>query len=687
MSQVTLFIPRHELSARQNLNDFIALARDHLTLWSDQNGFAWGAYRWPTRHGDLRFINFEHNDLHYSKCPEPHQLMDPAFSEIAKAYLRYTHSRHPGKNIGRKMQALRVMEFVLRQDMEVPDITKFEQRHWEKAVSTLEPLASRQSICGIMHAILATFANFCILTADPRHWRHPYVGRHSYDAINGARASDEAKAKKIPDQDALLAIAEVFSRGASEIQEDTDVVVTCTTGLLMSAPMRIGEILRLRTDCLREDNDRNGERQHFLAYWVPKTQQFDRKGIPKTMIDVTAESIRRLKAITEESRQLARYMETNPEKFYRHANCPDVPDEQELTREQVLQAMGFSNRNYCEHFINARTGSYSLKGLTLNALWRLVLAEHRALNPNFPYQESADSSAQPPLRMSESLFCFRRYQLATRYNTSPVLLAPFERSHYSGRLTTGNAKVESMNFFARNGYKTEKLKSHSLRHLLNRLGRSSGVPIETITKWSSRASTRQTRTYLHDDPVKAAAKGAVVIGTTNEQEPQKPVTNEEANLYSQGPFHRSRYGICRRSWRAGPCNKFADCLNCSELLMCKGDTIAADTIATDRNNLVQTYKAAQQAIANGERAASRWTQTAGAQIERLDQLLAILHNPSIANGSPIEMAGEDFSHERVIVSEKAKEAGVKLLDRGELGINYGEELLSCLDLLWEQDYA
>lgn len=121
--------------------------------------------------------------------------------------------------------------------------------------------------------------------------------------------------------------------------------------------------------------------------------------------------------------------------------------------------------------------------------------------------------------------------------------------------------------------------------------------------------------------------------------------------------------------------------------MCKGDKIAAEIIKIDRDNLVRTYSAAQRAIAEGERAASRWTEKAGPQIERLDQLLVILHNPEIPDGSPIEMVGEDFSHEKVIVSEKAKATGAKLLDRNELRITYGDDLLACLELLRSPDNA
>ncbi|MOA36545.1 hypothetical protein D3C78_1580740 [compost metagenome] len=51
------------------------------------------------------------------------------------------------------------------------------------------------------------------------------------------------------------------------------------------------------------------------------------------------------------------------------------------------------------------------------------------------------------------------------------------------------------------------------------------------------------------------------------------------------------------------------------------------------------------------------------------------------------MAGADFSHEKVIVSEKAEAAGVRLLDKSELGITYGDDLLACLELLRSPDNA
>ncbi|MWJ28581.1 integrase [Halomonas sp. ZH2S] len=689
MAQIIQFTPKKELTAQKNLQNLITLSRDHLTLWDDQTGFSWESNRWPVLNKSIRFTNHEHRTLHPTKTPEQHQLMHPAFVEFAKAYLRYRHTLKPHKNIHREMSALRFLEMVLRQDIGIPDITRVDQRHFDHAMAELRPEKRRQFIAGELLNILKTLADFFIVTSSAHYWANPYVGTASYDFANGGYADAKIKAAKLPDQDALLAIAEVFGRGHTQVLEDVDTMVTSITCLLLSVPMRIGETLRLRVDCLREGTDKDGKIQHHLNYWTPKIKEFVPKAIPATMAPNAVVAVERLQHITEEGRQLAHYMEGNPTKFYRHENCPDVSDHQELTRDQVAAALGLLNRKSCATFIHRHTGSYSLTGFTLDSLWQLVLAEHRQLNPHFPYQEPVDSRSKKPLKMSESLLCFRRFQFGIRSSTSPVLLAPFKMQYFKVRLAAPSGKrAKLLCFFTRHGYEAMKLKSHSLRHLLNRLARRSGVSIDTITTWSSRASAKQTLTYLNDDPQEAANKGAALLGMLQEQTHKEPITDEEAEIHSQGPFHRSRYGLCRRSWRAGPCNRFADCLNCSELLMCKGDRLAVDAVVKDREHLVRTLNAAKAAVDNGERAASRWMQVAEPQIGRLTQLLNILNDADIPDGSPIELADStDFSHEQVLVEDKAAAAGVKLLDRKDLGIEYGNELLACLDLLRKPDDA
>lgn len=691
------FNPNPELSPRTNLKKFIAYCRDELTLWADTSAphnndnsntitlFSWESSTWPDGHSArrLRFTNQVSTGLHWSIEPATYQLIHPAMIDMVKAYLRYRHTLKPHGNAARELQAFRALEQALIEDMRTPDITQLHERHFQRAGELLEDYSARQHIMASMLQVLELLSEMLIVPAEVVHWRNPYLGARCYTNLKGSNAPAAVKLAKAADQDAFFSIADVFSRPLSQL-DDSDIMVTSVTALLLSAPMRIGETLHWRTNCLRTDKDKNGTEQRYLAYYVPKTKSYTRKSVPTTMGEVAQEAVDRLVEITEEGRRLARYMESNPTKFYRHTNCPAVADDQLLSPDQVAQALGFMHPKACEDFLKKYTGNYTLTGFTLDRLWQIVLAQHHKQNPYFPYQEKPTNGLKP-LKMSESLMCFRRLQLGVRVGTSPVLLAPFNPDHYRKRLD-GAVKPDRNNqrpmcFFTKHGFDPAKLNPHSLRHFVNRLAKQGGMSIEAITKWSTRASIQQSRTYLHEPPKQIRDRAAALHGNKQEQLHLAPVTEDKADRYGMGPYHRSRYGICRRSWRAGPCIKFADCTNCSELLACKGDKIALEAIKGDLKHMSRTREAAERAVAAGERSGGLWLAKAEPQIVRLVELVKIMENPDIPDGSPIQVKGTDFSHESVLVAEKAQEAGVKLLDKEQLAIEYGQDLMDCLDML------
>ncbi len=679
------FNPNPELSPAMNLKQFVAYCRNELTLWDDNQNFYWEASVWPHsyRKSRIRFTNHANSKLHPSVKPGPDQLIQPALMDVLKAYLRYRHSLKPHRNISRELQAFRALEQALVEDMLTPDITQLHKRHFQRATQLLINCSSRQYVLQSLLQILILLSEKLIVTAEVFLWQNPYVGSQSYERTKGGSAPAAVKLKKVANQDAFLSIADIFSQPLSQL-DDSDIMVTSITALLLSAPMRIGETLHLRTYCLRSDHDKSGTLQRYLAYYVPKTQSYTRKPVPATMGEVAQEAVDRLLNITEEGRRLALYMESKPTKFYRHANCPPVPDDQLLTPVQVAQALGFKHRSACDTFLKKYTGNYVLTGFTLDSLWQIVLAEHQKLNPYFPYQEKPVGD-HTPLKMSESLMCFRRLQLGARVSTSPVLLAPFNPSHYRNRLD-GTVKTDRNNqrplcFFTKHGFNPMRLNSHSLRHFVNRLAKQGGMSIEAITEWSSRASIQQTRTYLYESPEQRRDRADTIHGIKQEHQTLAPVTEEEADKYGMGPYHRSRYGICRRNWRVGPCIKFADCTNCSELLACKGDKIALEAIKDDLRHMLSTREAAERAISSGERSGGLWLAKAEPQIARLIELVKIMENPDIPDGSPIQVKGTDFSHESELVAKKVEEAGVKLLDKQQLVIEYGQDLIECLNML------
>ncbi|KWV69179.1 hypothetical protein PFLmoz3_06295 [Pseudomonas fluorescens] len=60
-----------------------------------------------------------------------------------------------------------------------------------------------------------------------------------------------------------------------------------------------------------------------------------------------------------------------------------------------------------------------------------------------------------------------------------------------------------------------------------------------------------------------------------------------------------------------------------------------------------------------------------------------MENPDIPDGSPIQVTGTDFNHEALIVGEKAAKAGVELLQKEQIALEYGQDLVDCLEMLFQ----
>lgn len=690
MSNIIYFKSQATLSTEQNLSNLTTLARDQVMLWSELEGFSWEAPVWPTHWRLLRFLGLHERGLHSSKEPSQEQQMSAPFIDFAKAYLRYTQHINRTKTFKRTLAALQLLEAALLELNGDADPTKVAVRHLDRAAELLtsEGFKDRQGIGSALKLLAENLGKWHITVASTKYWTHPFVGKNSN--VGSSKRDPITLTKKLPSDDTLLAIAEIFAKGYSGDQDDEDVFTTCITCLLLSAPMRINEILHFRINPLREELDSKGNKQLYIAYWVPKNGSYVRKEVPEVLADLTREAVRRLTLITEESRQLAIHMESNPERFYRHAKCPNVSDDQVLTVEELTQAFGFSNAKSVESFIFRCTGEYKIKGWTLNSIWPLILAEHKAQNPHFPYQvDPTDNSTNKPLKMSESLMCFRYQQLSTRNQTSTVLLAPMNRDFYAKRLESRDLqrgkKVINLSVLVKHGYEGLALRSHQLRHFLNTLAQEAGVSIEAITRWSTRASQTQSLVYMHQDPDRKARKAAEKQGLIPTQRTGLPVTNDEYRVMEFGPIITTRYGICTHDYTVTPCNKHSDCLNCSELLLCKGHLRSIQAITEERDQVAENLAAAQTKIDTGERVASRWHQVHAMTLSRLNQLIQVMTDPNIEGGSPIRIQGKDFSHQTRILENRA--AAQLSADSEALDFRHSDDVAACLQLLSEEDHV
>ncbi|MDO1993810.1 integrase, partial [Escherichia coli] len=201
--------------------------------------------------------------------------------------------------------------------------------------------------------------------------------------------------------------------------------------------------------------------------------------------------------LSENARQLAKWIEKHPNKFYRHANCPSVADDEPLTMKQVCMALGFAHysKKTCRSCLGNR-GLAKEDGVhTLNSLWQHTMAR---LPDDFPWFDKDKG-----IRYSNALFVLNVNQFHGNRGCIPVELHKPTNNFFNSDLTPRlSLKGKHASIFDRHGYhavngEPVKLTSHQARHLLNTIIQRGGLSNLEIAKWSGRADVKQNRTYNH----------------------------------------------------------------------------------------------------------------------------------------------------------------------------------------------
>ncbi|URM26307.1 hypothetical protein LLY42_20540 [Pseudomonas frederiksbergensis] len=675
MTNAIPFHSKAQLTNQKKLANYIHLAQHISPVWKSLPGFSWSANIWNTPRGLLRFMKYGVK-LHSRALPTPEQQFDPGYMEFAKAYLLNSRRGDPSKAFRVDYLAVQIVDAALIEVDGYADITRLSPLHLEKAVDIIKKRKRGQINAAVaLKALVRVVAQQNITSHNLKYWEHPFSAKD-------LAKDEEPTRSSLPDDDALLAFAEIFSRGYHGELDDEAVYVSSISAILLSVPMRIAEKLRLRLDSLKSEKDKHGTTQWYLHYYSPKNKKMVTKGVPAVMVDHCREAFRRLERITQEGRKLALYLESGSTSFYPHPGVPDVPADQILTPQQVSVALGRPSIASAETLIKNLTGSYELGVWTLDKLWELIRAYNMRKNPYFPYQVNPDLYPVKPPKMSESLLCFLMFQVSELKATSPVLLAPTTQHHYALRVAP--SKVSSVNgktyesFLSRHGYPDTSVRSHQLRHFLNTAAKEAGQSIEFITHWSGRASVKQTRDYIHQDPKREARKLSDSLIPVADVTPE-PITAAEYDIRDKGPIIATRYGICMHAWTTSACQKSGDCLNCSDLLHCKGHKNSLQAVKVERDHVAENLGATLKEIEAGNRPATRWVETHTRYLERLNQIVAMHENPDIPDGSPVQMVGKDFTHAKRILAKKQPQLDKDSVVTDILDDIYDDDLRLCLN--------
>lgn len=651
MADLLQFKPNATLTAAENLETFIAKCRHQLTVFGSD--LHWEEPVWPniTVFAKLGIT---------TRKPKPQEVQDPAFIDFAKAYFRYQQGHRP-TGTRNESKALRAVEAALLQVNGNANIEGLSISVLDEAAELARQHYSDGSAyqCGREIERLSKFVVENQLVSSAVHnWVNPI--KRADDKNKTGIEAKKNREKKLPSDIAINALAEIFSKDPIH---ERDIFTTSVFAMLMSAPSRISELLALPVNCEVTEKDREGIERYGWRFFAGKGYEGDIKWIPTVMVGIAKTAVTRARMLSENARLLAQWIETHPNKFYRHINCPSIADDEPLTMEQACMAIGFTHNNpkTCRSCLKSR-GLASEDGVhTLNSLWQHTMAR---LPDDFPWFDKDKG-----IKYSDALFALNANQLHGNRACIPVELHKPTNNFFNNDLSpreTMEGKHSSI--FDRHGYRAEngkrvKLTSHQARHLLNTIAQRGGLSNLEIAKWSGRADVKQNRTYNHMteyelvgmaerlDPTKS------LFGPVGEVVKHLPVTIQEFNTLEHAAVHVTEYGYCVHDYTMSPCEKFRDCVNCTEQVCIKGDDI--EKLDRIKKRLVKSerlFSLACDTVGSSEIGADRWFHYHKKIITRLRELVAILENPDIENGAQIKLKGNDFSHFRRVAAKKSIEA-------------------------------
>jgi hypothetical protein len=234
--------------------------------------------------------------------------------------------------------------------------------------------------------------------------------------------------------------------------------------------------------------------------------------------------------------------------------------------------------------------------------------------------------------------------------------------------------LTAISIFERFGYTEDdgspiELASHSLRHYLNMLAQMGGLSSTEIAIFSGRKDVKQNRAYDHmsSEEVQAPVSAALKAGFT-----ANLVTTGGRQLILRSEFkgigvvaaHTTEYGWCTHNFASEPCQMYRDCINCEEQECVKGEEHKEANLRLLKGETEYLLEQAREALSDEEYGADNWVKHQTTTLERVNAMLSILEDPSVAFGARIRL---DVTNAPLITDDNArpvmvaKTAGPKVL--------------------------
>ena len=668
MSEVVRYVPRAEFDTQQRVADFIALARDRLTAlvpnkaWPDQTWDVSSSFVRKGKGNAASMLHFLRNGTVVGRgdATRGEPLPQP-FGDFARAFVRYSHATEANtfERLSARLNALRWLEEAFAALGQETDIMALGPEVLVRAVAIagegVTPAPKYQRA-----AILEKIQEFCRdhgFLAIPFAWKHG-IPRPKDLPDRLDEAAVRRRAERLPDFQAFQAISMAWN----EPQTRRDHLMSAIAAICMCVPIRIHEVLQLRTDCLREDQRRGEDGKPVtvvgIRVWPGKGNPPAIKWVPDILVDLARQAVARLLDIGKPARCIARWYSDHTDGIY-------VPPEFEECR-----AAGVIGSDQLARLVGMSDGVKWARQKGLRSIPKLDWDRGRGRN-RYPFgdvekavlnelpRDFPNHNGQHEHPYSGSLVLVRRAGLKTDL-TDEGSAAMFESvtiDQFNNWLS-GRTGVKSV--FDRYGVTNPDgsridMSSHGFRHWLNDLAYRKGLDALDIANWSGR-EVEQNQFYDHQTPaqfqeqIQAMAERAGGLGPLFDA----AETIRDSHLISRSEFleaqigsgHHHDLGACIHDYSLLPCQKFGDCAGCGENVFTKGDPVQMKNVRERRELTARQLEAARQALDEGDYGADLWVQDHEASLARLERVLAVHGDPAIPDGTLINLP-EDGSETEV----------------------------------------
>ena len=670
-ADIVVFVPRVEADVRANVHQFIDLARDQLVVFGPDLSFesdTWDvtdAVLTKAKGKKRERINF--STLAAVNDPVPAVMPEP-FRSFAKAYIRYLSGIRPVKAIHTRVAALRALAAALAEQEGDCDPVRADQAIFNRAAQLVVEHFSAGAAyrVGQQLEVLSEFMRGNALIINRTSWRSPI--RRPLDTVRVGPEADRRRREKLPSEAALDALPRIFLMA----REPADVITTSAAAIMLAAPDRISEVLTLPSDCEVVEARPGKDDAYGLRWWPAKGAKPGVKWMVPAMAPVVQDALCRIRKVTAEARVVAEWYERNPGRIYLASDVEHLRNNEWLTLEEVARIIGLIDRGGANAWCKAQgIGMVRLKGQG-NALYvRFQEVEGAIISllpRGFPILDEATG-----VTYAKALFVVRRNELGAQRGTYRCMIELVS----VGQINTGLGSRSAHgldSIFSRFGFAEPNgshivLKSHAFRHYLNTLAQAGGLSQLDIAKWSGRLDVRQNEAYDHMSPrqilegIRSAVGTGQMLGPLSEL-PKRALIKRDAFAQLVVPTaHVTELGYCIHDYTSSPCQLHADCINCQELICVKGDDRQTSRLRAQLGEAMRLKEKAEAATGAGYAGSDRWMEHHRVTVERLAQLLAIMEDPEVPDGTPIQMAVAGVPY-RVRLSEK--QAGAAIQDRRSL---------------------